>query len=228
MIFLDRPSIEFNFPDDVLYMHYRKVEIPKGIKYLVTPCSGTDHIDFGYCKNNNIKVIYLDDKKWLYENVYATAEHTVYLMLRALKHRKKRSEGYNRELRGKVVGIIGFGRIGQQVSHILKGFGCTIMSSDNGIENLFYECDIITVHVPLTDETRGLIKINLLSDFLKSGGVFVNVSRPEIVEDCHGDFESVISSDYGHITNHMAGFTKESRIKTDEYVRERLMECLNK
>jgi phosphoglycerate dehydrogenase-like enzyme len=230
MIYLDEPTFKPDIDAKALYIHYRKVDLTQyDIDYLVCPCTGTDHIDFEYCKKNNIKVIHLDDKDWLYENIWATAEHTLYLMLCALKSNTDRQEGYNRELRGKKVGIIGYGRIGKQIDQMLTSLGCHTIINDKTIDCsisfdvMFRECDIITIHVPLTEETEGLITKELWKPFLENGNILVNVSRPQIIEGMFtGDFESVESGDIIFTTCHMAGYTYESRVKTDTYVFDKL------
>ncbi len=237
MIFLDKPMYKPEFldklNDDFLYMHYRKIRYSDypNLRYIICPCTGVDYIDFEHCEKNNIKVIYLDDKDWLFENVWATAEHIVYLMLRTLKRSMSREWDYNSELRGKVVGIIGYGRIGRQIKKLLYVFGVDIRVYDNKfgsfpLNYLFETCDIITIHVPLTDYTRNLVTYNMWNKFKNKGGILINVSRQEIVEGFDGDFERVIFGKgvgYKEIkTPHMAGYTEESRTRTDEYVFNKL------
>lgn len=229
---LDYPSFNPGIKNDtVLYCHYR--EIPKeclqGIKYLVTPCSGTDHIDFEYCLENGIEVIYLDDKEWLYKNVHATAEHTMFLMLAGLKMHTKRESGYNSELYRKSVGIIGYGRIGQQVKRLVEAFGAQVETFDKdsiaGIDDIFEVSDIITIHIPYNQDTKTLIKRSVVQKFIGGGGMIVNVSRSKLIPgdfEKYGDVEIVRSKGKLFCTNHMAGFTKESRMMTDYHVFEKL------
>jgi D-3-phosphoglycerate dehydrogenase len=193
------------------------------VKTIVTPCTGVDHVDFNYCKVHGIDVIYLDNKQWLHDNVWATAEHTLYLMLSALKCHKTRNN-YNRDLRGKMVGIIGYGRIGQQVKKLVTAFGANVFKCEEGqcIETVFRKSDIVTVHVPLTDETRGLISEETVKEFIQNGGIFINVSRQQIVEGFEGDIELALYRGGKITTNHMAGYTLECRQKTDKYVLDKL------
>ncbi len=152
---------------------------------------------------------------------YAVAEHTVALML-AVERRLHRA--YNRvrdgnfaldglmgfDLRNKRVGIIGTGRIGQIVARILRGFGCSIRAYDpvrnddvkdlgvryEDLETLLAECDVITLHCPLTPETHHLIDAAAIAT-MKPGVMLVNTSRGALI-----DTQAVVDGlKSGHIGN---------------------------
>ncbi len=140
------------------------------------------------------------------------AEHTVLLMLAAAKrltfadaelrrgHWHVNSlRGVSRELYGKTVGYIGMGRIARAVAERLKPFGCAGIYCDpeaglprayqyslglrsGGFEETLGAADILTVHVPLTDATRGLIGRAALAR-LKPGAIVVNTARGGIVDE---------------------------------------------
>lgn len=96
------------------------------------------------------------------------------------------------ELAGKTIGIIGFGRIGKAVAGIAGAFGMKVIVSSKGktagyknyaIEDLLKKSDIVTLHCPLTEETRGLINAERLK-LMKSTALLVNTSRgPVVVEE---------------------------------------------
>jgi glyoxylate reductase len=90
-----------------------------------------------------------------------------------------------RDLHGATVGIVGFGRIGQAVARRVEGFGCEILhtSSAGGapLEELLDRSDFVTVHAPLTNETRGLIGDVALAH-MKPTAYLVNTARGPIVD----------------------------------------------
>jgi glyoxylate reductase len=97
------------------------------------------------------------------------------------------------ELTGSTLGIVGLGRIGQAVARRARGFELhvvytrrrrsdTELGEYRSLDQLLAEADIVTIHVPLTPETRGLIDARRLT-LLKHGACFVNTARGEIVEE---------------------------------------------
>jgi glyoxylate reductase len=97
-----------------------------------------------------------------------------------------------RDVHGAVLGIVGFGRIGQAVARRAFGFGMEVLHHtrrDTGLpgwqgdlDRLLAESDIVTLHVPLTDETRHLIDARRLR-LMKSDAVLVNTSRGPVVDE---------------------------------------------
>jgi glyoxylate reductase len=89
------------------------------------------------------------------------------------------------DLHGATVGVIGFGRIGQAVGRRLEGFGCEVLhtSSSGGVDlgELLERSDFVTVHTPLTEETRGLIGTEALRR-MKPTAYLVNTARGPIVD----------------------------------------------
>ena len=89
------------------------------------------------------------------------------------------------DLHGSTVGIVGFGRIGQAVARRLEGFGCEILhtsrSGGAGLNELLERADFVTLHSPLTDETRGLIGDEALAR-MKPTAYLVNTARGPIVD----------------------------------------------
>jgi len=98
------------------------------------------------------------------------------------------------EVKGKTLGIVGYGHIGPQVGLLAEAFGMRVFFYDiekklpmgsaaqlNSLEELFRHSDFVTMHVPLTDETVNMISARELS-FIKKGGFFLNLSRGEVVD----------------------------------------------
>ena len=90
-----------------------------------------------------------------------------------------------RDLHGATVGIVGYGRIGQAVGRRLQGFGCAVVANtrDGGVslEELLERSDFVTLHCPLTPQTRGLIDAEALSR-MKPTAYLVNTSRGPVVD----------------------------------------------
>ena len=141
-------------------------------------------------------------------NTIAAAEHTVALMLALLRHvpdahaslragQWERARYTGRELRGKTLGIIGLGKIGKLVARRAVGFEMRVLASDPyltgdqaaeagarlvGLAELLGRSDVVTVHTPLTAQTRGLLSRAQL-EAMKPGAFVLNVARGGIVDE---------------------------------------------
>lgn len=132
---------------------------------------------------------------------YAVAEHAVALILTL---NRKMHRAYNRvregnfsldgllgfDLHGKTVGVVGTGKIGQVFAGILRGFGCRILAHDPypsgpleyvSLNRLLAESDIVSLHCPLTPETRHLINQDAIA-LMKPGVMLINTSRGALVD----------------------------------------------
>jgi D-3-phosphoglycerate dehydrogenase len=102
---------------------------------------------------------------------------------------------YGTELAGKTLGIIGYGRIGRLVAHLALAFGMRVLAYDivtpeqvepgvqmTSLEALVRDSDFVSLHVPLTEQTRGLVSAELLERF-KVGSFLVNTARAELVDE---------------------------------------------
>ncbi|NNE66359.1 MAG: phosphoglycerate dehydrogenase [Pyrinomonadaceae bacterium] len=164
---------------------------------------GVDNIDVPAATARGIVVMNAPDG-----NTITTAEHTVALLVslaRNVPHAhgvlqegtwdKKRFVGV--ELNGKTLGVIGLGRIGRHVAKIAKGFGMTIcgydpfISEENAketgislepLETVLAKSDFITIHTPVTDETRGMIGPVAFSK-MKDGVRIVNCARGGLINE---------------------------------------------
>jgi D-3-phosphoglycerate dehydrogenase len=160
---------------------------------------GYDNIDLAAASARGIAVFNVPD--------YCTdevADHTMALILALERHivqgdRLVRRDGWGqsalppfRRVRGQTLGIVGFGRIGKAVAERAVGFGLKILAYDpvvpppksvaaNSIEELLGLSDIVSLHVPLLDSTRGLMNASRLA-LMRPGAVLVNTARGGLVD----------------------------------------------
>ncbi|GAA0583003.1 lactate dehydrogenase [Kribbella sandramycini] len=166
-----------------------------GVAYISTRSIGYDHIDLRYAESVGLTV----------ENVAyspdSVADYTVMLMLMAIRSGKaliRRTDAHDyrlpdargRELRDLVVGVVGTGRIGAAVLDRLRGFGCRTLAYDRevrtsadyvSLDELLRLSDIVTLHTPLTTDTRHLLDANRIAR-MRSGAVVVNTGRGPLIE----------------------------------------------
>lgn len=174
-----------------------------GLKLICVAATGYDNIDVAYCRRRGIAVCNV-----LGYSTDSVAQLTVAMVLELMLHLPTMS-GYVRsgaytasgvanrltpafhELAGKTWGIVGTGNIGKKVAHIAEAFGCRVMVCRRrpdpdyptvDIDTLCREADIISVHTPLTDETRGLISRARIAA-MKPGVILVNVARGAVADE---------------------------------------------
>ena len=172
-----------------------------GVKYLALRSAGFNHVDLIKAKELNMKVARVPAY-----SPYAIAEHTVAMIL-ALNRKLIRANRRVMELNfsldglvgfdmnGKTAGIIGTGKIGSVLARILHGFGCRLLAYDKeenkelieryqveytSCESLCEQSDIITLHVPLNEDTRYIIDKHCI-DKMKPGVMLINTSRGGLV-----------------------------------------------
>ena len=174
-------------------------QCPK-LRYLSVAFTGLDHIDLAYCREHGIKV-----QNAAGYSTTAVSELAVGMMLDLLRNivtlnekiRQGGSRGtfLGRELRGKTVGIVGTGAIGTATARLLVAFGAKVIAWSRterpevkalGVEympldDLLRQSDIVSLHVPLCDETRGLIGERELS-LMKPTALLVNTARGPVCD----------------------------------------------
>lgn len=168
-----------------------------GVKLIALRCAGYNNVDLKYARNR-IKVVRVPAY-----SPYAVAEHTMgmILMLNRKLHRayiRTRDHNFSLDsltgfdLKGKTVGIIGTGKIGQVFADICKGFGMNILGFDPyknnnfcgkyvSLEELLSQSDVISLHCPLTHENKYLINDETISK-MKKGAYIINTSRGKLVD----------------------------------------------
>lgn len=155
--------------------------------------SGVDNIDVEAAKEKKIVVVNAPDA-----NSQAVAELVLGLMLSLLRKipqadasMKKglwlKKELGGKELAGKTVGIVGYGHIGKKIEKLLIAFGAKVQIfsrsfKTTSLEELFEKSDIITLHLALTSETKGLIGNSLL-ERMKPTAYLINAARGEIIDE---------------------------------------------
>lgn len=165
------------------------------LKYLSVAFTGLDHIDLEYCKSHGIEV-----QNAAGYSTTAVSELAVGMMIDELRgvtnmdgvirEGKGRGTFLGRELRGKTVGVIGTGAIGTATIRLLLAFGAKVIAYSRtsrpevealgvqyvALQELLQQADIVSLHTPLTDETRGLIGKEELS-LMKPTALLVNTAR---------------------------------------------------
>jgi D-3-phosphoglycerate dehydrogenase len=169
------------------------------VRFIGRAGAGVDNVDLEYCQQKNIKVLHAAEG-----NKDAVAEFCVGMLLGLLRNIPRgdqevkqfvweRERNRGEELMGKTVGIIGFGNMGQAFCARLAGFGCKILVYDKykqgfanhlceevGMKDIFEHTDILSLHVPLTDETRAAFDFRYFERF-KKNIIVVNTARGEII-----------------------------------------------
>ncbi len=170
------------------------------LKLLAVAFTGIDHVAMDACRERNIAVCNASG----YSTV-SVAELTIGLIIDVLRNMTRldpitRNGGTKEglvgfDLQGKTAGIIGLGAIGTRTARLLKAFGCSLLSLDRGkpapgdieielcsMDTLLERSDIITLHCPLNDETRGLIGAEELEK-MKDSAVLINCARGPVVDE---------------------------------------------
>lgn len=171
------------------------------LKILVTPTTGITHIDVAFCENNEIEILSLREHKSFLRNVRATIEFTIFLTLyvlrcgenafRSLEKNEWSREGLKgREISGKKILFIGFGRVGSEVAKIISAFGGEVFYIDPQIEFSEFtkidisqineiHFDIIYLTAAFTGET--IVNQQILSEF-PDESIFINTARGELID----------------------------------------------
>ena len=164
------------------------------LEIIATPSTGTNHIDLNECQKRNIKVLSLLDDRDALSEIRASSEFAFWMVMSGLRtcgwrqwrtYQRDYEHMLGRELYGKHVGILGFGRIGRNVAKWLSAFDATWQSYDYGsspetLQEIFENCDVILISMTLNPKSEGLITKDLLSR-TKPDAILVNVSRAEII-----------------------------------------------
>ncbi len=179
------------------------LEKASNLKFIGRLGVGLDNIDTEYCKNNNIHV-----QPATGMNADSVAEYVINVSLSLLKNisliHKETSIGnwprtsiLSRELKGKTIGLLGFGLIAKKVSILAKIFNAEIIAYDPFVESsigdefdtslvdinkIFELSDIISIHIPLTETTKNLLDYNAFKKMVKTP-IIINSSRGSIINE---------------------------------------------
>ncbi|HBC89411.1 MAG TPA: hypothetical protein DCZ94_20925 [Lentisphaeria bacterium] len=174
-----------------------------GLRLVVRAGAGYDTIDIKYARRKNVDVMNTPGA-----NANAVAEEVVAMMLAAARHvvqgdvttregKWEKNKFMGTELTGKTVGILGMGNIGRLVAKRLEGFEMKflvydpILSADLAekigvkmatIEEIFSKSDYVSLHIPQTNETKGMVNKKLLG-LMKPGACLINCARAGIINE---------------------------------------------
>lgn len=167
-------------------------------KFLAMRCAGYNNVDLKAAESCGLRVAHVPAY-----SPYAVAEHAMALLLTSVRRIHKayiRTRDFNFslngmtgfDLHGKTVGVVGTGRIGRVFIDICRGFGMQVIAydkfpaADSGIsyvslDELFAQSDIISLHCPLTEETKHMINGETI-ERMKKGVVIINTSRGALID----------------------------------------------
>lgn len=167
------------------------LDAAKALKIVVRAGAGFDNIDIAYAKEKNVVV-----ENTPGQNSNAVAELVFGLLVYAVRNFYNGKSGS--ELLGKKLGILAFGNVGRNVARIAKGFGMDVYAYDafcpkeaieaagvkavDSQDALFENCDVVSLHIPATPETKQSINAALVGK-MKMGGILVNTARKEVINE---------------------------------------------
>lgn len=173
------------------------------LRYIATPSTGLDHIDLRTAQEIGAEVLSLRNDRVFLDSITATAELTWGLLLSVIRRIPSASAAAQRgewsrdsfrgsQLSGKTLGVLGYGRLGRMVASYGLAFRMRVIAydvqqldPDPGVEmvsfeRLLAESDVLSVHIHLTEETRGLLGAAEFSR-MRDGAILLNTSRGAIV-----------------------------------------------
>ena len=183
------PDIEAVVLRTYTKLGHQQLDLLPSLKYIVSCSVGLDNLDLEDIKKRNISLVHCPGT-----NSNSVAEHTVYFLFSLLRNSEKPFP----ELKGKTLGIIGFGHIGRLVAKKLKGCDLKIIAFDviqpeekvlnelnvemKAFDEVLTESDILTIHVNLNKHTETLINPSAFKK-IKKNSYFINTSRAEIIDE---------------------------------------------
>lgn len=249
------------------------INAAKKLKFIARAGSGTENIDLHYANKKNIKCFNAAEG-----NRQAVAEHALAMILNLLNNIRVSDQEIRRgiwnreknrgiELSGKTIGIIGFGNTGSSFAKILENFNVKILAYDkykekykfqSNLDEILELSDIISLHIPLTEETKYLVNENFIYK-AKKPFYIINTSRGQCIETkalikglkdqkilgaCldvfeqeknsfekigeNADLKFLIESKKTILTPHIAGWTFESNYKIAETLSKKIINLIKK
>lgn len=244
-------------------------------RFLLTATTGTDHLDLAALADRGVRVLSLRGESAFLETIAATAEHTVALALALVRRlvpaaAAARAGTWDRqayrghELRGRTALVIGYGRLGRKVARVFQALDMSVLAVDPavtvadpgieqvaGLDDALPRADLVTLHVPLGEATRGLLGAERLAR-MKPGAWLINTSRGAVLDEAAlldalaagrlaGAALDVVSGEpdvgpahplvryaaaHPHLllTPHIGGATWESMARCEEFLAGRLLE----
>lgn len=200
LAWIPNPGQNFVIDDETL-------DLLPNLEVIVTPSTGTNHVDVSSCARRGISFFSLLDAPAAMESISASAEFTFLHILNATRRfdralreaergawRSREELLRGRELQDRRVGLIGFGRIGRRLARYLAAFDASVAVYDPyviapaevtqyaNLRDLFNHSEVVVVCCRLTPETEGMVSDDLVA-LLPQDGVLVNTSRGEILDE---------------------------------------------
>ena len=167
------------------------LDAAKQLKVVVRAGAGFDNIDLAAATAHNVVA-----ENTPGQNANAVAELVMGLLVFAVRNFYNGKAGT--ELLGKKLGLLAFGNVGRNVARIAKGFGMDVFAYDaycpaevieqagvHAVANqdaLFEQCDVVSLHIPATPETKQSINYALVGK-MRKGGILVNTARKEVINE---------------------------------------------
>ena len=167
------------------------LDAAKQLKIVVRAGAGYDNVDCAYAKDNGVVV-----ENTPGQNSNAVAELVFGLLVYAVRNFYNGKSGS--ELLGKKLGILAFGNVGRNVARIAKGFGMEVSAYDafcpkeaieaagvtavDSQDALFENCDVVSLHIPATPQTKQSINAALVGK-MKKNAILVNTARKEVINE---------------------------------------------
>lgn len=172
----------------------------KHLKCIARAGAGMENIEVAYAESLGIKCLHAPEG-----NRDAVGEHALAMLLMLFNNLKRadsevrkgiwnREENRGHELKGKTVGIIGYGNMGSAFAQRLKGFEANVLAYDkyktnfgndyvkeSTLQEIFEKTDVLSLHVPLTDETKYMINADFLNQFKKPIYI-INTARGKVLK----------------------------------------------
>ena len=206
------------------------------LKYILTPTTGLNHIDLSETEKRNIKIISLKGETEFLNSIPSTAEHTVALMLSLIRQIPAANEhvlagGWSRDLfkahnlKNLRLGILGFGRVGKQISNYARVFNMPWIfydtdpdlkshpNSESNFTEFLKKIDVLSIHIPLNEGNSKFLNHSKLK-FLKKGCFVINTSRGEIVDE--QDLAALLESNQlGGLATDVLNYEMEERKRNE-------------
>ncbi len=211
---LDREGLKRSLPGvDVLFVRLRNyidaeiMDLAPNLRAIVSPTTGLGHIDTEAAAARGVEILSLQNAGSVLNDVRATAEHTIGLILAMLRHIAEavnhtrlghwdRDLFRGREIHRKNVGIVGYGRLGRIVARYLLAFDARVLATDRPdwhgsadagvimmpLPDLLRQSDIVSLHVNVTPSTRGFFG-RACFEAMKPNAYFVNTARGELIDE---------------------------------------------
>lgn len=167
------------------------LDAAKQLKIVVRAGAGYDNVDLGAATTHNVCV-----ENTPGQNSNAVAELVFGMAVMAFRNMYNGTSGA--ELKGKTLGIHAFGQVGRNVARIAKGFGMEVSALDpycpdevmieagvkpvHSVEELYKSNQVVSLHIPATDETRKSVGSALL-ELMPKGGLLINTARKEVIDE---------------------------------------------